>query len=256
MKIQDIKTALITGATSGIGFSFAKILAANSVNLVLASRNIERMKEIKPTFEEEFKIRVFTVECDLSKIDGHKSITDFLDSNSIEIDLLINNAGSGVYGKFKNTSLISEQDSIRLNIESVTALSKYFLLKYSSNHQERGILNVASTLAFRKSPDWSVYSASKAYILSFTRTLALELKASSMKIAVLCPGKTDTEFDLRSGYNSTYSGKMDSSDNVADYALKALFNGRILIIPGFINKLKYLTFKYLPDFITDRIISK
>ena len=117
------------------------------------------------------------------------------------------------------------------------------------------VLNVSSTIAFRKSPRWAVYSASKAYLLSLTRSLEMEFRYSSIRITVLCPGKTVSEFDRNAGFPDVDNSKKDSPDFVVQYALKKLCKGKTLIIPGWKNKGKYMIFKYLPDYLTDWLIA-
>ncbi|MCL5990750.1 MAG: SDR family NAD(P)-dependent oxidoreductase [Bacteroidetes bacterium] len=251
MKIWN--NVLITGASSGIGLAFAGNIAGNCNNLIIVSRNQFKLNKIKEDLENEHKIRAWVIDCDLTALDSVKEIINFIESNDIIPDLFINNAGIGVYGKFNETVQDRIQEIINLNILSSTLLIKE--IAQLMNRKNGGtILNVSSTIAFRKSLGWSVYAASKAYILSLSKSLAIEYKKSNLKISVLCPGKTDTDFDFNSGYKSNSAKTKMTPEYVAKYTMKKLVKGKEVIIPGFTNKLKYYLFKFLPEFITDMIV--
>lgn len=258
---MTIKTALITGAASGIGYAFAKSLAGIGSNLILTSRNNEKLFKIKEELESKFNIKVWIIACDLTIDDSIEKIIYFLDDNKIEPDLLINNAGIGQYGRFDKTDESKEIQIIQLNILALTRLTKA-IVKRMLEKNNGIILNISSTIAFRKSPNWSVYAASKSYVFSFSRSLELEYRNTPIKIAVLCPGKTDTEFDKNAEKHLNDSNRAVLPEYVSDYTIKKLQNrcfamshkNKKLIIPGFKNKVKYILFKYFPDFITDFIV--
>ena len=142
---------------------------------------------------------------------------------------------------------------INLNIAALTNITKYFVNTMLESSKRCKILNVSSTISFRKAPNWAVYAASKAYVNTFTRSLEIELKKSNISVSLLCPGKFNSKFDERAENEHSGSNKI-SSDSIAAYAAVQLEKGRSLIIPGMFNRIKYMIFKYLPDFITDRII--
>ncbi|MGA2296266.1 MAG: SDR family NAD(P)-dependent oxidoreductase, partial [FCB group bacterium] len=189
----------------------------------------------------------------LAKTDSIEQIIAFLQANNINPDLLINNAGIGLYGGFEKTDGAKELKILQTNIIALTLLTKA-MLKRMSEKDVGTILNVSSTIAFRKSPNWSVYAASKAFVLSFTHSLAIEFRKTPIKFALLCPGRTDTEFDKNAEAPMRRNNKGDNPDIVAVYTIKKLQKGKTLIIPGIKNKIKYIIFKYLPDFITDLVV--
>jgi hypothetical protein len=249
------KIALITGASSGIGFEFAKISANLGSELILISSNTARLAQIKDDFENKLKTKVHIIPCDLTQTNSIDLIKDYLEKSALIPDLLINNAGIGHFGSYIDSDYKKDEETIQLNILAMSALCKLISKKMSENGGGI-ILNVSSSIAFRNDPNWVVYAASKAYILSFTRSLALELKNSKVKVFVLCPGKTDTNFDIGAENPNSKGKRKRSAEFVAKYALDNLEKNKTIIIPGIENKIKYLFFKYLPLFLTDLILPK
>jgi uncharacterized protein len=249
------RTALITGGASGLGFAFARALAKNGTNLILISRNEDNLEKAKEMLENDFNVSVWTMPGDLTKQECCEKIEFLLDSEFLYPDLIINNAGIGYHGGFIKKKFICDYKIINLNITSLTSLCK-LSLKWMLPARRGTILNISSTVAFRKSPGWSVYSATKTYILALTRSLAEEYKDSGIQFSVVCPGKTDTDFDKNAGLQANGNSTKDSPEFVAEYTLKQISTGKTLIIPGFKNKLKYFMFRYLPDFSTDWIIGR
>ena len=250
----NINTALITGASSGIGYAFAEQLAAKKVNLILIARDLNKLSQIKTDLESSLQIKVEVLSCDLTQSDAPEIILNFLDSKNIIPDLFINNAGAGVYGKFKDTELSREIDIIKLNVIAATSLCKMIVNKMLENGRGH-ILNVSSSLASRPSPDWAVYAATKAYLFSFTKSISLELINTNVKISLLCPGRTKTEFDNRAKRTQNQNSNKMSADVVAAYSLNQLFKGKKVIIHGTNNKINYFLFKILPNFILEKIIT-
>jgi len=247
------KNAVITGASSGIGLEFAQQLAANGVNLFLVARRYDILFAVKNELEYKYNIKVYIMDLDLSSPNSINEMMVYINEIEFSPDLLINNAGAGVYGKFDKTDLETELEIINLNITALTKLTKsIFLLMKKQGFGT--ILNVSSTMAFRKSPHWAVYSATKSYVFSFTRSLTLESKKSPVKISLLCPGKTLTGFDVNANALSSSERKAAVTSKVVEITLEDLAKGKTLIIPGINNKVKYFMFKYLPDFLTDSII--
>lgn len=245
--------AIITGASSGIGLSFAKILAETGTNLVLVSRKKEILMSIKDELEIKYHIKVNVFACDLSKPENINYLINILDDNSIYPDLLINNAGAGVHGNFSFTDLTKEIEIINLNTIAVTMLSKLIICRLNEKNK-LNIINVSSTLAFRKSSGWAVYAATKSFVLSLSKSLEFEYRGTKINVSILCPGKTHTNFDSAAGVSYQNESGKNSPDFVAKYALKKLFKGKHIIIPGILNKMKYIFFKLMPEFVSDLII--
>jgi uncharacterized protein len=249
------KLAMITGGCSGLGFAFANELAANGSDLIIISRDIEKLKNTQLFLENKYNVKIYTIQSDLSKDNCIDALKHFFNKYSLYPDLLINNAGSGIYGVFNSNDENKLKDIINLNIKSLTMISNFIIRRMLQNGCG-SILNISSTIAFRKSPYWSVYSASKSYILSLSRSLTMEYRDSPINISVLCPGKINTDFDINSNFTDTSNPKKASPEFIANYAIRKTYQGKKLIIPGLINKIKYYLFRFIPEFLTDFIISK
>ncbi len=253
------QTVLITGATSGIGFELAKIFAADSYNLVLIARRADRLEKIKTEFEKNFGITVTNIVKNLSEQTAAQEIAEEIKKQEISIDILINNAGIGVYGNFSNTEREKELNMIKLNITALTDLTK--LLLGSMIQRRKGkILNVASTAAFQPGPKMAVYFASKAYVLSFSEALREEVKQHGITVCCLCPGTTRTEFQqiaATEGILGTLrEDVMMDAKTVAQIAYKGLNKGKAIIIPGYKNKLLVVIERFVPRAIVRRIVAK
>lgn len=222
--------ALITGASSGLGYSMAKYLSTKGYDLVLVARDKEKLKKIK----EELKCEVKVIVADLTDISKIKEV--YVLCRNDNIDLLINNAGFGLFGEFSNTDLNKELEMIDLNIRAVQILTKLFI-KDMIKRNSGTILNVASSASFAPGPLMSTYYASKAYVKSFTCALYEELRRNKSKVSVscLCPGPVDTNFNNVAGVEFSMKGL--SSDDVAKYAIDSTLKHKLIIIPGFKMKM-------------------
>lgn len=231
------RTALITGASSGIGLELAHLFAKDNYDLVLVARRTARLKEIKKELESH-SITVHIFSQDLTEINASKKIISFLNDKKIHIHTLINNAGFGVYGTFDATPMKKELDMIQLNITALTELTK-LLLPNMKQHKSGQIMNVASTAAFQAGPKMAIYFASKAYVLSFSEALHNELKPHGIHVSALCPGPTKTEFETEASTTKNklkFSGTVMSAKDVARIGYIGLHKGKAVIIPGFKNK--------------------
>jgi len=239
--------AVITGASSGIGFAFAKLLAAEHYDLVLVARSQGKLKKMKMQLEKRHKVSVGILVKDLSKPHAAKAVFDKLKKK--RVDLLINNAGFGEYGFFTETSWKKEEQMIRLNITALTQLSKLFAKKMK-RQQSGKILNLASTASFQAGPKMAVYFASKSYVLSFTEAIANELKGTGVTVTALCPGPTATGFQAISHMDQSdlvsKRRELAHPDEVAEYGYAALKKGRMVAVPGFKNKLQIFFQRFLP----------
>lgn len=249
---MESKTALITGASSGIGYEIAKILAHKGYHLVLVANHEATLTRVAEELTKTYNITIRSVPKDLSSPSAAQELFDTLDQASIEIDILINNAGVGLYGSFLENDLNTELKMMQLNMLTLTSLTKLFVKKMLKKGKGK-ILNVASTVAFQSGPLMSVYYASKGYVLLFSEAIANELQGSGVTLSVLCPGPTRTEFQKRSklGSSRLMSSKLFAwmnmdAQKVAEIAYEGLIRNKTIIIPGFKNRLLVFSMKLLP----------
>ena len=231
--------ALITGASSGIGKDLSYILSNMNCDLILVARSIDKLEEIK----KDIKTNVTLYQYDLSNIDNCYKLYDKVKNE--DIDIIINNAGFGVFGSFDKTNIDRELEMINLNIKAVHILTKLFLKDFKKEN-EGYILNVASSAAFLPGPLMASYYASKAYVLHLTEALYEELRRdkSNVYVGILCPGPVDTNFNNVAGVK--FGVKAMNSMDVASYAIKCMFKKKLIIIPGMSIKLIYYFGKILP----------
>ncbi|HSY61496.1 MAG TPA: SDR family NAD(P)-dependent oxidoreductase, partial [Cytophaga sp.] len=185
--------ALVTGASKGIGKSIAEALAAKGKNLLLISRSEEALKELSQSIYKRYHIQVDYLAIDLSDPTSTERILSWLASKQYSVDVLVNNAGYGLWGKFHERSIASHNEMLQLNMLTVVQLT-YALIPELKRHSKSYILNVASTAAYQAVPTLSLYAASKSFVLLFTRGIRLELKATGVSVSCLCPGPTSTDF--------------------------------------------------------------
>jgi short-subunit dehydrogenase len=234
------ETALITGASGGIGEEFAKLFASKGYDLVLASRNAEKLDLLAASLAAAHSIRAEFLAVDLSAPDSARQVLSFLDSKGIVPEVLVNNAGFGTFGAFAENDLDAELAQIQLNVTTLTHLTK--LLLPGMLRRGRGkILNVASTAAFQAGPLMAVYYATKAFVLSFSEALANEVKGSGVTVTCLCPGGTRTGFMARAKMGNpeilSKSSVMMEAAVVARRGYDGLMKGKRLVIPGMLNKI-------------------
>ena len=229
--------ALVTGASSGIGLELATLLAKDRHDLVLVARNRERLEAIGRGLTEEFGVTVTILARDLSNPEAPAEIARDLDERKLLVDILINNAGFGVYGPFVEAPIQKELEMIQVNVTAPTHLTK--LLLRGMRERGRGrIMNVASTAAFQPGPLMAVYYATKAYLLSFTEALANELAGSGITVTALCPGPTITEFQKAAGVEETrlfHSPLVMKPADVARIGYEGMMRGKRVVIPGLGN---------------------
>lgn len=241
--------ALITGASSGIGYEFAKYLSNLGYDIIITARRKDRLEELASSLNTNIRI----IELDLSLEENCVNLYNLVKNE--DIDILINNAGFGEFGEFSETSLEKELDLINVNIKAVHILTKLFLqdMKKKNNGY---ILNVASTAAFLPGPLMAAYYSTKSYILRLTESIYEELRKSKSNviISVLCPGPVNTEFNEVA--NVKFSLKSLSSEYVAKYGINNMFKRKLVIVPGFVNKLSRLFSKIIPDKISMKVSYK
>jgi len=232
--------AFVTGASSGIGRDIAKILSEKGYELIVTSRDKEKLEELS----RELKTNVKILTADLAKEDEVLALYEKVKGE--QIDVFINNAGLGTIGEFWNTNLETELELIHVNDIAMHILFKN-ILKDMMKRNSGYILNVASLGGFMPGPLMSTYYATKAYMLSLTRGVYQELKVAKSKVnvSVLCPGPVYTNFADRAGVD--FKVKSLTSEYTAKYAIKQLFQKKLVIIPGFYNKCGHVLAKILPS---------
>jgi len=231
------RTALITGASSGIGRELAKLFARDHYDLVLVARNSSRLAQAADELQRQFGITAKSFPLDLTADSAPQFLFDQLAREGVTIDVLVNNAGYGRLGAFAEVSAEDSLGQIQLNITALTQLTKLFLGPMLERKSGK-ILNVASTAGFQPGPLMAVYYATKAYVISFSEALANELHATGVSVTCLCPGVTDTEFQKRAGTEQTKLFRqmrpMDAK-TVARDGYRGLMKGKPLVISGFRN---------------------
>ncbi|MCP4136000.1 MAG: SDR family NAD(P)-dependent oxidoreductase [bacterium] len=250
------KTVLITGSGGGIGLEMARFFYTAGCSLVLVSLLQEELDAAKSEFPELFpEQKIFIIQKDLSHRGSAKYIYDYCESNDIEVDILINNAGFGLYGEHLDISTEKISNMLMLNIVTVTELCHYFGNKFKAMGQGV-ILNTSSTASFQPVPFLASYAASKAYVSSFTHALARELKPYKVRVSMLCPGTTKTAFLKTAGIEKT--GDKTSLGSIAHFfqaepeqVARTGFNGllknRLRIIPGIVNKFQFILVSIIPS---------
>ncbi len=251
------KTALITGTTSGIGYELCHQFASNQNNLVLVSRCEAKLLKQKQDLEKLYGIQVEIISYDLTKSDAAESIIQQLKEKNLLIDYLVNNAGFNEVGSFLHTELDNELDMIQLHITFITKLTKYLLPGMIQRNYGR-ILNIASTGSYIPCPHNIVYTATKSYLLSFTKGLAAELENTGVTITAACPGATRTNFPKKAGLDQSLLFKYFVMDSkvVAARSYKALMAGKKVSIIGLYNKLLVLSSKLLPSRLINQVSLK
>lgn len=231
------KTALITGASRGIGRELAKIFAKENCNLVIIARSGELLEELKNELETKHQIFVYVIIKDLSKHESAKEIYEELKQKSIIIDYLVNNAGFGKYGMLHESDSNIESAMINVNIMSLTILTKLFL-KDMVSRQSGKIMNVSSVAAFQPGPLMAVYFASKSYVLSFSEAVGNEAKEFGITVTALCPGPTRSNFLQNAKLEKSRlfkGGNVANASDVALFGYKAMMKGKPVAIHGFLN---------------------
>jgi len=229
------KYALVTGASSGIGWALAEELAAGGANLVLTARRRQRLAELRKKLRAAHNVRVEILTAGLGQPDGPDAIFAFTEQHGISIDLLVNNAGLGSYGEFSASTRERELGIVQVNCAAMVHLTHLYL----PGMVERrcgNILIVASTAAFQGVPYMATYAASKAFDLLFAEALAVEVARYGVRVCALCPGPTVTEFQSVAGVPGNMGvGLQESAEQVARTGLRALASGEHSVISGFTN---------------------
>lgn len=254
MKDMQGKWALITGASSGFGIDFAKLLAERGANLVLVARRLPPMELLAAELRGKYGIQVQIEVMDLARAGVGEELKARLDAAAIEIDMLINNAGYGLFGHFIEQPLTESLNMMQLNMLSLTELTYVFARDMVSRGKGQ-ILLVASIGGYQATPLYAAYSASKAYVLLFGEALHEELKDKGVTVTVLSPGITATNFLAVSGQKPTLYQRlyMMQSRPVAAIGLAALKAGRASIVPGWLNAITTGSNRLVPRFLQRKL---
>lgn len=242
------KTALITGATSGIGLELCRVFARNGYNLVLVARDEDKLTRVARELEAESRISIQTIARDLSSPSSAQEVFNQTLSLGIQVDVLVNNAGAGLNGFFIENEYEDEMAIIQLNIASLAAFCHLFGKEMAKRGAGR-ILNVASTAAFQPGPLMSNYYASKAYVFMLSEGLRNELKKSGVVLTTLCPGPTQTGFFERANMKNTVIAHVPylmRPEKVAEIGYAALMRGKKVVIAGVFNQLLALSTRLSP----------
>lgn len=241
-----MKTILITGTTSGIGYSLSSIFAKSKNHIILVSRNEEKLYAQQKKLQSSHN-RIDIIACDLGQHDAAQHIYQMVNDKNWHVDMLINNAGFNEAGFFNLTNLEREREMIALHINFVTDMMKLFIPHMMTNKYGR-IMNVGSTGSYIACPKDAVYAATKAYVLHVSRAVNAELRGTGVSITTLCPGSTNTEFAKKANIDNTLLFKLFvmSPDKVAKLGIQAMNKGKAVMVPGVYNKFLVISSRIVP----------
>jgi short-subunit dehydrogenase len=251
------RTALITGASSGIGLELAHLFARDGFRLVLLARNRNTLRQIGDDLQNRYSVTVRIEPKDLAHPSSPAELYQELQETGVLLDVLVNNAGFGLAGPFQQTDWAREAEMMQVNIVAATQLTKLFLPQIRA--REGKILNVASTAAFQPGPFMSVYYASKAYLLSFSEALAEELEGTGVTVTCLCPGPVKTNFQRRAyleGTGMMNSPMMVDVREVARAGYEGMKRGRRIVIPGWKNRVGVEMLRISPRRTVTKVVRK
>jgi len=242
------QTALVTGASGGIGYELAKLFAHDHHNLILVARSGSKLAQFADELQRQFGVSVKAIPLDLAAPPAPQFLFDQLQREDVAVDILVNNAAYGKFGEFADIPLEKTLGQIQLNVTALTHLTKLFLAPMIERRSGK-IMNVASTAGFQPGPLMAVYYATKAYVIWFSEALANELKGSGVNVTCFCPGATETGFAKRADTESSrlfkQMGPMDAK-TVAQDGYRGLMKGKGLVISGFHNWLLAESVRFAP----------
>lgn len=246
---------LITGASSGIGKALCEEFARDGYDLILAARNIDKMQRHATDLQRRFNIQVTAIGADLESPGGAENLHAEIKKSGKVLNALVNNAGYGVFGEFKDSLLASEVAMMQLNMNTVVVLTKLFLPDLLATRGK--ILNTASTAAFQPGPYMAVYCATKSFVLSFSESIASELENTGVTVTALCPGPTASGFQDKAnlGNSGLIKGKkLPTSEDVAALGYRALKRGQRVYIPGFVNWVMAQSMRFTPRNLATKVV--
>jgi short-subunit dehydrogenase len=249
--------ALITGASRGLGMAFARGLAERHSNLVLVARSREPLHAFANELRRANPVSVIAVQADLSSSGAGQILAEQLSTGNIPIDLLVNNAGFGLRGEFRDLSLPRQLEMLRLNNEAIVELT-YSLLPGMLERRQKGIINISSTAGFQPIPFASAYSATKAFLTTFSLALEQELRSAGVTVVTVCPGRLRKTQNGESEQPAArkWAGIYQSPEQVVEEALRVLANGGGLTVPGALNKFSVFAQRLIPRSLVPRLVAK
>lgn len=249
--------ALITGASRGLGMAFARALAQRHCNLVLVARSPEPLHAFANELRRANPVSVVAIQVDLSTPGAGQILAEQLWGGGIPIELLVNNAGFGLRGGFRDLSLPRQLEMLRLNNEAIVELT-YSLLPRMLERRQKGIINISSTAGFQPIPFASTYSATKAFLTTFSLALEQELRGAGVTVVTVCPGRLhkNQNADSTQRVKGKWAGIYQSPDEVVEKALRVLANGGGLAVPGALNKFSVFAQRLIPRKVVPRLVAK
>lgn len=255
MTSNHTKTALITGASSGIGKALASEFAKDGYNLVLAARGVAKMQALADDIQRRYKVTVTVMGADLETHEGAARLHADIKAQGITLSALANNAGYGTFGEFSTSALMPELAMMQLNMNTVVSLSKLFLPDLIATRGK--LLNTASTAAFQPGPYMAVYYATKAFVLSFSEAIAAELEGTGVTVTALCPGPTASGFQDKADMldSALVKGKkLPTSEEVAAAGYRAMQRGQRVYVPGTMNWVMAQSVRFTPRYIVTMMV--
>src|SRR6266852_2508520 len=249
--------ALITGASRWLGMAFARALAERDYNLVLVARSAEPLHALANELRRSTPVSVIAIQADLSFPGAGQVLAEQLSKAEIPIDLLVNNAGFGLRGEFRGLSIRQQLEMLRLNNQAIVELT-YSLLPRMLERQQKGIINISSTAGFQPIPFASIYSATKAFLTTFSLALEQELRDAGVSVVTVCPGRLrkSQNGESEERVRGNWAGVYQSPDEVVEAALRVLANGGGLTVPGALNKFSVFAQRLIPRRVVPRLIAK
>lgn len=248
-------TALVTGASGGIGLELARLFAADGHDLVLVARSREKLSSLAEELKSKHGVAARALAADLARAEAPGEIFAALQREGVGVDALVNNAGIGSYGLFAETDLKTELDLLQINVVALTHLTKLFLPSMIA--RGRGyVCQVASTAAFQPGPLMAVYYASKAYVLSFSEALTNECAGTGVRVSALCPGPTETGFVAAAGMGESklFDANVMGARAVAVAGYRGLLEGKTIVIPGLRNRVLASSYRFAPRGLITKVV--
>jgi uncharacterized protein len=249
------KTALITGASMGIGRAFALELAKRGMSVILVARSEDKLRALASEITQTYNTRAEVIVADLSQLNAAAEVYKQVEQRKLTVDMLINNAGLGFLATFEAQSAAQDQQQIMVNIAALVDLTRAFIPSLLRRPGETAIINVASLASFQPSPYMAVYSATKAFVLSFTEALAEEHRSSKLRIQALCPGATETPFFDTAGQGASGRATRRTAEQVVATGLRALERNQVVAVDGAQNAWLAEAHRFFPRWLVTRLMA-